>query len=333
MKKIIRLTESDLRKLICENVKRLLNTCILNEATEKPTEEEYYYAIEHLYDADNSAERYAYLYDIIERFEEDDRIYDKLEMLSIHQTGDDIRKKRNSEFICTNGKIVNLRYHDSVKDIGFNVSDLLSRGFIRIIGGYYSNYVCIELAKYPNKSQEKTLSNYISTCNGEVYVDITDNRNVKKQFVFDRNTFSVELILRNIKKYFQGDIIKEGWMKNAAFGAALGLSSLLPNASYAQNTQNAQQSQYNDSVQTMKNDSLTIGDLQKLFPKAYEDRNANADVWEKNQSLYTAKLPNGKYSLVGKIAASHGQNPWKALVDKYVPKQTDNVFDLSDFDI
>jgi hypothetical protein len=102
----------------------------------------------------------------------------------------------------TNGKIVNLAGHNSVEEIGLQKTELLKMGNIRIIGGTYSNYVYIELAKYPNDIQERKLLHYISTCNGYVYVDITYDRELKKNFTFDRKTFSPELIMKSIKDYF-----------------------------------------------------------------------------------------------------------------------------------
>lgn len=128
-------------------------------------------------------------------------------------------------------------------------------------------------------------------------------------------------------------MLEEGWFKNAAMGAAIGLSSLMPGTSYGQSNSGYQNN--NDTVKSvgMNVQYMSLEQLQKLFPQAYKDRNANPQVWEKNQKLYTATLSNGKISLVGKIAASHGQNPWEALVNKYCQNEHDSVFELSDFDI
>ena len=111
--------------------------------------------------------------------------------------------------------------------------------------------------------------------------------------------------------------------------AVAGMMAMSPMQGNAQ-TQNYQQ---NDSIRTTAQQSqqMTIEQLMKLFPQAYKDRNANSQVWQQNQKLYVAEV-NGKISLVGKIAASHGQNPWDALVKRYCP-QEDNVFQLGDFDI
>jgi hypothetical protein len=193
----------------------------INESvSEKPTDEEYYWAKQNIYSADN-IENYDYCKDIIDRYEADDRLYDDLNRLSTDQF---IKKMdRNSEYICTNGKLVKLHCHASVRDIGLRMEDLLEKGFIRIIGGFYSNYVYVELTKYPNENQERTLFKYLATCNGDVYVDITYNGELKKNFCFDRKTFSAELILKNIKNYFNTNesieshknaimLLKEEWV-------------------------------------------------------------------------------------------------------------------------
>lgn len=120
------------------------------------------------------------------------------------------------------------------------------------------------------------------------------------------------------------------WLKGAAVGGMMAMSPMQANAQ----TQNYQPQQ-NDSIQTQMQQAqkLTSQDLMKMFPQAYKDRNANAKVWFKNQKKYVAEV-NGKISLVGKIAASHGQNPWDALLQKYCPEEYDSkIFSLSDFDI
>lgn len=193
---------------------------INEDASEKPSEEEYYWAKNNIYSADNT-EDYDYYQDIIDRYESDDRLYDKLFSLSVdqHLKGLD----RNSEYILTNGKLIKLHNHNSVEDIGLNKVELLKMGNIRIIGGTYSNYVYVELAKCPNNIQEQKLLYYIKTCHGDVYVDITYDNQLKKSFCFDRKTFSPELILRNIKNYFNANesiekykntimLLKEEWV-------------------------------------------------------------------------------------------------------------------------
>ena len=123
--------------------------------------------------------------------------------------------------------------------------------------------------------------------------------------------------------------VEEGvnWLKGAALG---GIMAMSPMQSNAQQRQNYQQ---NDSIKTsiQQSQQMTIDQLMKLFPQAYKDKDATPQVWQQNQKLYVAEV-NGKISLVGKIAASHGQNPWDALVKRYCP-QEDDVFQLGDFDI
>ena len=171
----------------------------INEGTEKPSEEEYYWAKSNIYDT-NSPEDYDYYKDIIDRYEAEDNLYDKLSSLSTKQFLDG--QSTNSEYILTNGKTVNLHGHDSVEEVGLKKTELLKMGNIRIIGGTYSNYVYLELAKYPNDIQKRKLLHYISTCYGTVYVDITYDNELRKSFVFERRIFSPELIMKKISDYF-----------------------------------------------------------------------------------------------------------------------------------
>ena len=127
------------------------------------------------------------------------------------------------------------------------------------------------------------------------------------------------------------ECVSEGlgnWIKGAALGGMMALSPMQGNAQ----NQNYQQ---NDSIRTtMQNQQeMSVEQLAKIFPAAYRDRNANAQVWQQNQNDYVVTF-NGKINLVGKIAASHGQNPWDALVKKYCPsKHNQDIFSLDDFDI
>ena len=171
----------------------------ININVEKPSEEEYFFAKNHIDDAHSNKE-YDYYKDIIDRYELDDNLCDDLTRLSTEHLL--AKKSRGSEYIMTNGKIIGVCGHASVDEIGVNKVDLLKRGFIRIIGGLYSNYVYIELAKYPNDVQERKLLYYLSTCDDCVHVDKTYDNELKKSFSFDRKTFSPELIMKNIKDYF-----------------------------------------------------------------------------------------------------------------------------------
>ena len=190
--------------IIGEVLYNYLSSNIVTEGIdiEMPSEYEYNYAKNHLYDDDIDLSTYEFYKGIIDRYEEGDKISDDIELLSFRQGMDG--KSRNSEFICPNGKLFKFHYHNSVSELGYSISDLLSKGFIRIIGGYHSNYVYIELSKYPNKVQERLLYSYLSSCYGEVYIDITSNRDVDKCFSFDRRTFSVEMILDKVYEYFNG---------------------------------------------------------------------------------------------------------------------------------
>ena len=113
------------------------------------------------------------------------------------------------------------------------------------------------------------------------------------------------------------------WLKGAALGGMMAMSPMQADAQQQQN--NYPQSTIQQSQQ------MTVKQLRKLFPKAYKDRNARPEVWERSQNKYIAEV-DGKICLIGKIAASHGQNPWDALVKKYCP-QEDRTFQLGDFDI
>jgi len=123
-----------------------------------------------------------------------------------------------------------------------------------------------------------------------------------------------------------GEAVDEGignWLKGAALGGMMAMSPMQADAQQQQN--NYPQSTIQQSQQ------MTVKQLRKLFPKAYKDRNARPEVWERSQNKYIAEV-DGKICLIGKIAASHGQNPWDALVKKYCP-QEDRTFQLGDFDI
>lgn len=129
----------------------------------------------------------------------------------------------------------------------------------------------------------------------------------------------------------QNNRVDEGW-KGLAMAGMMGAASL-----FGGQKANAQNVAPQDTIQTTQTQqpqaqnqktSFTMQELQQMFPQAYKDKDKNPKVWQKNQTKYVGNLPNGKTSLVGKIAASHGQNPWQALVDRYV-----STFELSDFDI
>ena len=136
--------------------------------------------------------------------------------------------------------------------------------------------------------------------------------------------------LRQIVKGYVHDILAESW-KNYAMAATIGAASLFggPNKANATNM-----SQTDSTHVVMHQETkLDIAQAKKLFRQAYKDRNANPNIWKKNKNAYCAQLPNGKYSIVGLVAASHGENPWNAIVKKYCPQENNEIqFTLDDND-
>lgn len=135
-----------------------------------------------------------------------------------------------------------------------------------------------------------------------------------------------------IKESVNEALVNEGWGKNALGALAFGATAMFGNNANAQNN-NVQQS---DSIQqqTVQQQNVqqqltfTMEELINLFPQAYKDRDKSPKVWGNKPVKYAAKLPNGKFSLVGQIAASHGENPWDAIVKRYCPQE--NTFSLWD---
>jgi recombination DNA repair RAD52 pathway protein len=128
------------------------------------------------------------------------------------------------------------------------------------------------------------------------------------------------------------DVIDESignWLKGAALGGMMAMSPMQANA---QNSHIQGNDSTNTTVMQHQMQQMSVEDLIKKFPRAYKDRNANPKVWVKNQKAYVSEV-NGKICLVGKIAASHGQNPWNALLKKYCQNSDENIFNLGDFDI
>ena len=135
--------------------------------------------------------------------------------------------------------------------------------------------------------------------------------------------------LRQIVKNCVHDVLCESW-KDYAMAGVLGAASMFGGAQKA----NANNITNNDSTQIVMQQEIKLDSVQlkKLFQQAYKDRNANPEVWKNNKSSYCAQLPNGKYSIVGMVAASHGNNPWDALVKKYCPQEKEaDMFTLDDF--
>lgn len=125
----------------------------------------------------------------------------------------------------------------------------------------------------------------------------------------------------------------EGVVKNLAMAGLMGLGV----AGGMNNAQAQQQNTYPDgdtitTTQTTNKSQIrkyTDKELAKMFPQAYKDRKANAQVWMKNKTKY-AGVMNGKTNLTGLLAASDGRNPWEALRQRYSSEITCD-FKLSDF--
>lgn len=71
-----------------------------------------------------------------------------------------------------------------------------------------------------------------------------------------------------------------------------------------------------DREDSIRNNPISVDELKKAFPQAYQDRYAGEGIWRGNVNQYDGSI-NGKNSLVARVAASHGENPWIALVEKY----------------
>lgn len=188
MRRLIRLTESDLSKA----VRYAVNT-ILNEASSigsEPTEDEYYRAMSMIDNASNTDE-YNYYRSIIDRYEHDDDLYWELEKLSNVQRSRG--QRTDSEYLITNGKIIRLNSHASVNEIGLTKEEMLQNGNIRIIGGYNSDSIMIELSVKPTEAQLRYLWKIIPTCKGTIYVDMNG-----KSYTFDRSKVGADFIIDRI---------------------------------------------------------------------------------------------------------------------------------------
>jgi hypothetical protein len=77
--------------------------------------------------------------------------------------------------------------------------------------------------------------------------------------------------------------------------------------------------------------SYSENELIKMCPAAYADRNKGPEVWQRNQSKYVIQNENGKVNISGKVAASHGQNPWYAILNSYGTQVTPIVNESKNF--
>jgi hypothetical protein len=155
----------------------------------------------------------------------------------------------------------------------------------------------------------------------------------------------------------ESDNLDENW-KGYALGAALGAASLFSGGNHlnAQNnrqdtigytvtmpngeTTNYMRNSYSPDEWKYTNDyfkkqcgkaSYSENELIKMCPAAYADRNKGPEVWQRNQSKYVIQNENGKVNISGKVAASHGQNPWYAILNSYGTQVTPIVNESKNF--
>lgn len=157
-----------------------------------------------------------------------------------------------------------------------------------------------------------------------------------KQIKMKRKIKITEQDLHRIVENCVNEALEEGW-KNLALTGAIGAASLFPqngnaqqvkqtynyrtpNAIRYQNASTKQDSLLADKIYDnddyITNHPMSEKELASIFPQAYKDRNANPQVWKQNQTQYCGEV-YGKNSIVGKIAASKGENPWQAILNKY----------------
>lgn len=191
MKRVVRLTEGDLRRVILEVL----------SGSDMPTEDEYQKALAMIGNVTNTRE-YDYYKDIIDRYESGDELYWKLKQLSANQKNT-YSWPQDSYWLMTNGKIVGLYAHGSVRDIdGLNMVKVLNMGNIRLVGQTGDDVIYIELSKCPNDKQVRMLYRLIASCKKEVYVDISKDGPTIKSFSFDRTKVGADFIVDKITGYF-----------------------------------------------------------------------------------------------------------------------------------
>lgn len=191
MKRVVRLTEGDLRRVILEVL----------SGSDMPTEDEYQKALAMIDNVTNTRE-YDYYKDIIDRYESGDELYWKLKQLSANQKNT-YSWPQDSYWLMTNGKIVGLYAHGSVRDIdGLNMVKVLNMGNIRLVGQTGDDVIYIELSKCPNDKQVRMLYRLIASCKKEVYVDISKDVPTIKSFSFDRTKVGADFIVDKITGYF-----------------------------------------------------------------------------------------------------------------------------------
>ena len=166
-----------------------------------PTEVEYQKALAMIGNVANTKE-YDYYKDIIDRYESGDDLYWKLKQLSANQKNT-YSWPQDSYWLMTNGKIVGLYAHGSVRDIdGLNMVKVLNMGNIRLVGQTGDDVINIELSKCPNNKQIRFLYKLIDSCQKDVYVDISKDGPTVKSFDFDRTKVGADFIVDRIIGYF-----------------------------------------------------------------------------------------------------------------------------------
>ena len=123
--------------------------------------------------------------------------------------------------------------------------------------------------------------------------------------------------------------------KSAAVGAALGAASLFGGATGAKASPMADYNSNNQSSKTISvQPKFSFDELVKMFPEAYKERSLDPKTWSRHRIRYEGKLPNNKMAFVGVKAAANGENPWEAILAKYLDtrKSTEKMYALNDVD-
>ena len=196
MKRTITLNEDRLRLMVIEAVRN-----VLREQYRKPTEQEYYSALQRMENA-TSTDEYEYYKGIVDEYEYEDNLYHSLLSLSYKQENEG--QNLNSRYILTNGKIVNLNRHSTVKEISdqLSVQKMLEMGNIRLIGGNHGdNVIEMELSTCPNEKQKMTLFRIIPYAKSEVYIDAHTDEGIES-LTFNRRQVGADIIINAIEKIY-----------------------------------------------------------------------------------------------------------------------------------
>ena len=174
---------------------------VLREQYRKPTEQEYYSALQRMENA-TSTDEYEYYKGIVDAYEYEDNLYHSLLSLSYKQGNEG--QSLNSRYILTNGKIVNLNRHSTVKEINdqLSVQKMLEMGNIRLIGGNHGdNVIEMELSTCPNEKQKMTLFRIIPYAKSEVYIDAHTDEGIES-LTFNRRQVGADIIINAIEKIY-----------------------------------------------------------------------------------------------------------------------------------